>query len=429
MPLPPNFIPTIPFPEFKWKWATLQCTEGINDPVVLLGVLSCMNECIGKKYSSQEFADSLAKLTTSVPDNAFIQRIATRTGERNIMRNSGQYWKALGLIPSASPRGYICLTPFGRALANREISQSDFAAYTVLTLTLPNPNTISPSECALWEQEGIRIRPLSLLLEILLGLYDRYGSESSYLTANEMISVIIPLSSSSEAKVEDYVNFVVSYRKDRTFVRANWPSTSDRANDMRYAREHLLFLTHYGYTVNDDDDDESTVYEIKHKLNISIIEEVRSLVSCGKHFSISTSLDAIKNMLTNTSVIIGDMERKRIHAYTNRKNQASFRKSLMEVYPRCVVSGVSMPEVLEAAHIKPFAYHGEDKASNGFLLRSDIHILFDSGDLRISPAGEIILSERARMSYGEGVIRHDLNIPDYVDKSNIEWRWNFYHGI
>ena len=34
-----NFIPTKPFDEFKWKWACLQCTEGLNDPVILLGVL------------------------------------------------------------------------------------------------------------------------------------------------------------------------------------------------------------------------------------------------------------------------------------------------------------------------------------------------------------------------------------------------------
>lgn len=34
-----DFVPAKPFPDFKWKWACLQCTEGINDPVVLLGVL------------------------------------------------------------------------------------------------------------------------------------------------------------------------------------------------------------------------------------------------------------------------------------------------------------------------------------------------------------------------------------------------------
>ena len=59
--LPKNYIPTKPFPDFKWKWASLQCTEGLNDPVVLLGVLFRMRklEASGVKYSSPEFAKEL----------------------------------------------------------------------------------------------------------------------------------------------------------------------------------------------------------------------------------------------------------------------------------------------------------------------------------------------------------------------------------
>ena len=50
-----NYIPEKPFPDFKWKWACLQCTEGLNDPVVLLGVLFRMRklEPLGLKYSSR----------------------------------------------------------------------------------------------------------------------------------------------------------------------------------------------------------------------------------------------------------------------------------------------------------------------------------------------------------------------------------------
>ena len=49
--LPKNYIPAKPFPDFKWKWASLQCTEGLNDPVVLLGVLFRM-----RKFLSDIFA-------------------------------------------------------------------------------------------------------------------------------------------------------------------------------------------------------------------------------------------------------------------------------------------------------------------------------------------------------------------------------------
>ena len=58
-----TFTPSLPFPDFKWKWATLQCTEGLNDPVVLLGVLSRMRklEKLNKniKYSSEAFAEEM----------------------------------------------------------------------------------------------------------------------------------------------------------------------------------------------------------------------------------------------------------------------------------------------------------------------------------------------------------------------------------
>ena len=76
-------IPQKPFPDFKWKWACLQCTEGLNDPVVLLGVLFRMRklEPKGLKYSSQEFADELINLSHDIRDTNIGVDLAKRTGE------------------------------------------------------------------------------------------------------------------------------------------------------------------------------------------------------------------------------------------------------------------------------------------------------------------------------------------------------------
>ena len=87
-----------------------------------------------------------------------------------------------------------------------------------------------------------------------------------------------------------------------------------------------------------------------------------------------------------------------------------------------------MPEILEAAHIKPFKYNGEDTVANGFALRTDIHILFDTGHLRISPDGDVELSIRARMDYGAMVPR-SINIPDFTNREFLRWRWENYNGI
>ena len=57
-------IPKKPFADFKWKWASVQCTEGINDPVVLLGILFRMAKLEGKyKYSSKQFGNELIDLS------------------------------------------------------------------------------------------------------------------------------------------------------------------------------------------------------------------------------------------------------------------------------------------------------------------------------------------------------------------------------
>ena len=210
-----DFIPKKPFEEFKWKWASLQCTEGLNDPVVLLGVLFRMRKLekqgVGLKYSSDEFSREMSDLSKDIKDSLNIN-LASRTGERNLIRNSGQYWRAVGLIPTDNDHsGIIRLTDFGRKVADRE-------------------------------------------------------------------------------------------------------------------------------------------------------------------------------------------------------------------------TNVTMPEVLEAAHIKPYKYNGADTVANGFAMRVDIHTLFDTGHLRISPEGEVVLSGKARLDYG-ATIPPRILIPSFTDIENIRWRWDNFNGI
>ena len=87
-----------------------------------------------------------------------------------------------------------------------------------------------------------------------------------------------------------------------------------------------------------------------------------------------------------------------------------------------------MYEVLEAAHIKPFKYNGEDTISNGFAMRLDIHMLFDTGHLRIDEKGVVELSGRARLDYGSS-IPPKIVIPDFINKEFIKWRWENYNGM
>jgi hypothetical protein len=92
-------------------------------------------------------------------------------------------------------------------------------------------------------------------------------------------------------------------------------------------------------------------------------------------------------------------ERERLwHLIERRQNQGPFREGLiLREKGRCAITGCSVLDVLEAAHLIPFAT-GEperDAPENGILLRADIHTLFDRGLMAIDPdTRELWISDR-----------------------------------
>lgn len=416
--LPQNYIPQKPFPDFKWKWASLQCTESLNDPVVLLGVLFRMRklEKHGYKYSSEEFAHEMRDLSNDISDSIGVD-LARRTGERNLIRNSGQYWRAVGLLTDGDHSGKIHLTDFGRRVADHDISQTEFAAITIQTFKLPNAQIQSPTECQEWIDHGLIIYPLRLMLTIIREL-DKFGQ--GYITTEELIRIIIPLSG-VKAKIGDYVNFILRFRsKEITLI--GWPDYVPRSNDARYAREYLLFLSNYGYLNRQNG---KTRMDEIYSYNEAIDTEIDAILAePPKEESLQEAVEQIR-----TTDIVAEIERKRVAAQRiNRPNQARFRKDVLTACERCVITNVMMPEVLEAAHIKPFKYNGEDTVANGFAMRMDIHLLFDAGHLRISETGEVHLSTRARMDYG-ATIPPRIVLPAFISLDFIRWRWDNYNGI
>jgi putative restriction endonuclease len=58
--------------------------------------------------------------------------------------------------------------------------------------------------------------------------------------------------------------------------------------------------------------------------------------------------------------------------------------------------------VLEAAHVKPYAEGGQHELTNGILLRSDLHTLFDRGNVTITPDYRLEVSRRIRDEFENG---------------------------
>lgn len=86
-----------------------------------------------------------------------------------------------------------------------------------------------------------------------------------------------------------------------------------------------------------------------------------------------------------------------------RLGQGAFRVLVTDAYTRrCSVTGERTLPVLEAAHIKPYSVAGPNAISNGLLLRSDVHKLFDAGYLTITSDHKTEVSKRIKEEFENG---------------------------
>jgi putative restriction endonuclease len=86
-----------------------------------------------------------------------------------------------------------------------------------------------------------------------------------------------------------------------------------------------------------------------------------------------------------------------------RLGQGAFRVLVTDAYHRCcAITGERTLPVLEAAHIKPYAETGPHLISNGLLLRSDLHILFDEGYVTVTENLCVQVSDRIKEEYENG---------------------------
>jgi putative restriction endonuclease len=136
-----------------------------------------------------------------------------------------------------------------------------------------------------------------------------------------------------------------------------------------------------------------------------------------------------------TQQAIQDVEKKRYgDAFLTRARlgQGAFRVLVTDAYQkRCAVTGERTLPVLEAAHIQPFASDGPNRVSNGLLLRSDLHILFDRGYITVTPDLHVHVSKRIREEFenGRDYYAHDdkplavlpRNQSELPDSSFLHW--------
>lgn len=97
---------------------------------------------------------------------------------------------------------------------------------------------------------------------------------------------------------------------------------------------------------------------------------------------------------------------------------------------RCAITSEHTLPVLEAAHIKPVSNGGEHSVTNGLLLRSDVHTLFDRGYVTVTPDRRFRVSHSLNDRWKNGKIYYALDGKEiftpkdascFPDRELLEW--------
>ena len=409
-------IPKKPFDSYKWRWLSVQPTESLLSPPVFLGVLRALENCEGLPPSDQVVYDALSLVQEETQSTATL----ARRPDRNLLRNSGQYWTGTGLLIPAS--GVIELTSLGHKVAEGRVTQGEFAAIMVQQTVLPNPKTYTESELKKWKDTNLEIKPLALILQILEYLGEVFNPAQAFLTPDELIKVVIPLA--GEMVVSTNIAKILLEVRTGKISTTGWPDCAPGANDKRLAREFLLFLSNYGicrYVTGKTNADGQ--FYLDELFDVDAVSSLTKASIFHDDKEAEEVIDAIRS-----SPLPSIIERQRTKTTVlSRPEQPRFRKQVLEVSKgKCLLTGEEIKEVLEAAHIIPVNCGGTDVKDNGICLRVDIHRLFDSGNIRIQPTGELNLSDAVKNSGNYNILPPKIIIPAFIAMANIEWRDKYW---
>lgn len=128
---------------------------------------------------------------------------------------------------------------------------------------------------------------------------------------------------------------------------------------------------------------------------VSRIEEAMRLAKMG-HVIRPTAEEADEYIPSNRDE--REVIRQQVKA---RRGQQGFRNRLVKRYgPQCQITGCTIFDIVEAAHIRPYRGAKDNHPDNGVLLRADMHTLFDLDMIGIHPKSlAIYCTEAVRETY------------------------------
>lgn len=85
-------------------------------------------------------------------------------------------------------------------------------------------------------------------------------------------------------------------------------------------------------------------------------------------------------------ILTGSERRRTQRTVTERTGQARFKLRVFQRYdPRCPLTGIDVPEMLEAAHLRPVAEDGSNDPRNGIPLNAALHGAYDAHLFSFNP--------------------------------------------
>ncbi|GAA4377373.1 hypothetical protein GCM10023088_37130 [Actinomadura verrucosospora] len=153
-------------------------------------------------------------------------------------------------------------------------------------------------------------------------------------------------------------------------------------------------------------------------------EDFRDRIETGKNRTPLKILDETRE------VIAGGHRKASVRV---RVGQPAFREAMLATFGEtCAFTGPAPAQALEAAHLYSYAATGKHHKGGGFLLRRDIHRLFDLGLIAFDPDAETIVVAPDLTSYPFYTQLNGRPLAITANNEHLKWltkHWNMHRAL
>ena len=290
-------IPVKKYDDYRWYWSTLRPVLDLNRLDIIFGVTKVIGEIGGKVANSKAFKDKLKQLEKDLKiDDKRLSKHDTDLS-RNIIASVREYWQGPGILNTDNT-----LTDFGLSIANGTLSYDEFVLELVNNFNLPNPNLpqrYSPEVIKNWEINNLRIAPFKIIIQILTELFYKFDfGTQSYLSVDELIDIVIPISADTPSDIKKYCNAIIKSRNGELDL-SKWPKYMTFGQDEgRLPKEFLIVLKYWGLLeeVQLKGNEESARYYLTNKARSMFVAQNNNF---GREISLPSSQNPCSSPLVN----------------------------------------------------------------------------------------------------------------------------------